>query len=123
MRKELDKLSRGVACLSLRDVRGHRNSRSAHLRDDPEFLLARERLSHLIDLLCKCHTLLPNLKVLVIPNHLGRRVCPFFTHHLPLTPDPYSYLSATMGSIRAARRAGTKAAIRPTARSATATAR
>src|SRR5712691_341340 len=93
MRKELDKLSRGVACLSLRDVRGHRNSRSAHLRDDPEFLLARERLSHLIDLLCKCHTLLPNLKVLVIPNHLGRRVCPFFTHHLslityhlPLTP-------------------------------------
>src|SRR2546422_6641418 len=107
MRKELDKLSRGVACLSLRDVRGDRNSRSAHLRDDPEFLLARERLSHLIDLLCKCHTLLPNLKVLVIPNHLGRRVCPFslITYHLPLTPDHYSCLSATMGSTFVTRRA------------------
>jgi hypothetical protein len=71
VRYELNEGSRGAARLALGKIRWNGNCRSAHLRYQSEFFLARERLGEPLHSLCELHSFLPNYQVLIIPDELG----------------------------------------------------
>src|SRR5258708_3492693 len=107
MRDELPEFAGRMPRLTFSNVRGNRDRGAAHLADQAKFLFRWKPGCEGVNTLRDHHRLLPNDEVLEITCGFGSRHR--VSRHWSLVAC-HSALSATIGSTRAARRAGTSIA-------------